>query len=126
MELRLNQDYVDKSTSKLAWNACVTDILTLDKGLHCALLNCLSKGGGSLSFSFPLIFTIRLHSTIHRWGVGTKPFRLPLLVSGTAVYLSTSLLHLRCLSSGHASRLISSRLFTSPHPSPLTCTVLAQ
>jgi len=35
---------------------------------------------------------------------GTEPFQLPLLVSGT-VCPSTSLLHLRCLSSGHASRL---------------------
>jgi len=44
---------------------------------------------------------------------GTEPFRLPLLASGT-VYPSTSLLHLRCLSSGHASRLIS-----SPFPIPV-------
>jgi len=41
---------------------------------------------------------------------GTEPLRLPLLVSGT-VYPSTSLLHRRCLSSGHASRLISSPFF---------------
>ena len=39
---------------------------------------------------------------------GTEPFRLPLLASGT-IYPSTSLLHLRCLSCGHASRLISSQ-----------------
>jgi len=43
----------------------------------------------------------------------TEPFRLPLLASGT-VYPSTSLLHLRCLSSGHVSRLIS-----SPFPIPI-------
>ena len=43
----------------------------------------------------------------------TEPSRLPLLVSGT-VYHSTSLLHLRCLSFGHASRLIS-----SPCPTPV-------
>ena len=35
---------------------------------------------------------------------GTEPFWLRLLVSVT-VYLNTSFLHLRCLSSGHASRL---------------------
>ena len=38
---------------------------------------------------------------------GTEPFRLPLLAPGT-VCSSTSLQHLRSLSSGHASRLISS------------------
>ena len=46
----------------------------------------------------------------------TEPFRSPLLVSGT-VYPSTSLLHHRCLSSGHASRVI---LFTIFLPQSLT------
>ena len=44
----------------------------------------------------------------------TEPFRLPLIVSGT-IYPSMSLLQLRCLSSGHASRLIS-----SPFPIPVS------
>ena len=43
---------------------------------------------------------------------GTEPLQLPLLVSGT-VYHSTSLLHLRCLSYGHALRLISYHHFLS-------------
>ena len=43
-------------------------------------------------------------------------FRLPLLVFGTGtIYLNTSLLHVRCLSSGRASRLISSSF---PYLSP--------
>jgi len=42
-----------------------------------------------------------------------EPFRLQLLVSGT-FYLSTSLLHLRCLSSDHTLRLI-----FSPFPIPI-------
>ena len=58
---------------------------------------------------------------LHRWSSAaleyppsvTDPFRLPLLASVT-VYPSTSLLHLRCLSSNHASRLIS-----SPFPIPV-------
>ena len=54
-----------------------------------------------------------LSSTLDYPPSGTEPFRLPLLVSGT-VYPSTSLLHLRCLSSGHVSRLIS-----SPFPIPV-------
>jgi len=58
---------------------------------------------------------------LHHWSLaaldyplsGTEPFQFPLLVSAT-VYSSTSLLYLHCLSSGHASRLIS-----SPFPIPV-------
>jgi len=50
---------------------------------------------------------------------GTQPFRLPLLVAGT-IYLSTSLLHLSCLSPGRAPRLISSP-FPIPVPDHVQC-----
>jgi len=49
--------------------------------------------------------------------VGDRAFPIALLVSGT-VYPSTSLLHLHCLSSSHASRLISSP-FPIPVPHPI-------
>jgi len=55
---------------------------------------------------------------LHNWSATlvyplVEPFRLPLPVSET-VYTSTLLLHFRCLSSGHVSRLIS-----SPFPIPV-------
>ena len=53
--------------------------------------------------------------------LGTEPFWLPLLASGT-VHPRTSFLRLRFLSSSHASGLISSPYVHSPWP----CTVLAQ
>jgi len=54
----------------------------------------------------------------------TEPFLLSLLVSGT-VYPGTSLLRLRCLSSGHVSRLIFLLTSYFSHPSPRPCIVLA-
>jgi len=60
---------------------------------------------------------------LHDWSSAaldsTWPFRLPLLVSGT-VDPSTSLLHLRCLSSGNAWRLIC-LLFPVPVPDHVQC-----
>jgi len=77
------------------------------------MMNRLCPMLSSLYRSHSFITDHRTHSTIHRRPSGTEPVRLLLLVSG-AVYPSTSLLHLRCLSSGHASRLIS-----SPFPVPV-------
>jgi len=68
----------------------------------------VSSGGrrGSSATPFcPVLITDRPSAALHCPPSMTVPFRLPLLVPGT-VYPSTSLLHLRCLSSGHASGLI--------------------
>jgi len=76
----------------------------------------VSSGGrrGSSATPFCLVFITdrRLHSTIHRRGPSLAVAAARSL-SGT-VYPSTSLLRLRCLSFGHASRLIS-----SPFPIPV-------
>ena len=88
-----------------------------------------SKASGQIAFkchygSAPLYLTDELCGVVDIEVVGhTRPSTIgdrafPLAGACGTVYLSTSLLHLHCLSSSHASRLISSPF---PIPVPVQC-----